>query len=309
MEARSIKVGTRGSALALWQTKWVISRLCEAIPSISCDIEIIKTEGDRRQDIPLPSVGAQGVFVAELEAAVADGRVDLAVHSSKDLPTVLHPDLFLGAFMPREDAHDVIVSRKYKSFAELPDGARIGTGSFRRIAQLKTHNPSWQFEDLRGNLDTRLAKLEQLDFDAIILAAAGLVRLGLEDRITARIPMGVCLPAVGQGAVAIEIRKSDTYLTEALKALDDSATRAAVLAERAMLRTVQGGCQAPVAAHGTLHGDHLQLEALVAAMDGSRVLRRVMDGPMAKPDELGQALGQELLDLGASEILGAARVG
>lgn len=307
MEARRIKVGTRGSALALWQAKWVIARLCEAVPEIHCDVEIIRTEGDRRQDVPLAAVGAQGVFVAELEAALAEGRVDLAVHSSKDLPTVLHAELFLGAFMPREDAHDVLVSHKYRSLAEIPENARIGTGSIRRISQLKAQHPTWRFEDLRGNLDTRLAKLEHQDFDAIVLAAAGLMRLGFSERITARIPFATCLPAVGQGAVAIEIRRSDSFLTEALKGIDDASTRAAVMAERAMLRTLQGGCQAPIAAHGTLQGDHLVLEAVVAAVDGSKVLRRVMEGPMAKPEELGMALGAELLELGARELLAAAR--
>lgn len=307
LEARRIKVGTRGSALALWQAKWVVARLCEAVPSIACDIEIIRTEGDRRQDVPLAAVGAQGVFVAELEAALAEGRVDLAVHSSKDMPSVLHPELFLGAFMPREDAHDVIVSHKYRSLAEMPENARIGTGSIRRISQLKAQHPSWCFEGLRGNLDTRLAKLESQDFDAIILAAAGMKRLGFEERITARIPMAACLPAVGQGAVAIEIRRSDAFLTAALQKIDDAPTRAAVMAERAMLRTLQGGCQAPIAAHATLQGDHLLLEGLVAAVDGSQVLRRVIEGPVAKPEELGQALGTELLALGARELLAAAR--
>lgn len=308
MEARRIKIGTRGSQLALWQTNWVIRQLCEVAPEIDCDIEIIKTEGDRRQDIPLPAVGAQGVFVAELEAALADGRVDLAVHSSKDLPTVLHADCMLGAFMPREDAHDVIVSHKHASLKDLPDGARIGTGSFRRVAQLKAHNPSWRFEDLRGNLDTRLAKLEHQDFDAIVLAAAGLIRLGMEERITARIPMGVCLSAVGQGAVAIEVRTSDSQLREVLSRLNHAQTQAAVLSERAFLRTLQGGCQAPIGAHAVLFGDQLQLQGVVAAADGSRVVRRVMEGPMAKPDELGVALAEELFKLGARDLLAAHRV-
>lgn len=305
MEARRIKIGTRGSQLALWQTNWVIGQLCRIAPEISCDIEIIRTEGDRRQDVPLAAVGAQGVFVAELEAALAEGRVDLAVHSSKDLPTVLHAECMLGAFMPREDAHDVIVSHKHATLDALPDGARIGTGSIRRVAQLKAHNPSWRFEDLRGNLDTRLAKLEHQDLDAIVLAAAGLIRLGLEERITARIPMGACLPAVGQGAVAIEVRTSDSVLREVLGRLTHAETQAAVLAERAFLRTLQGGCQAPIGAHAVLFGEYLQLQGVVAAADGSRVIRRVMEGPMAKPEELGVALAQELIALGAQDLLGA----
>lgn len=305
MATRRIKVGTRGSALALWQANWVIGRLCEAVPDLTCDIEVIRTTGDRNQDVPLPAVGAQGVFVAELESALLDGRVDLAVHSAKDLPTVLASGLTLAAFMPREDAHDVLVSHKYKSLQELPADARIGTGSFRRVAQLSAHARSWRFEDLRGNLDTRLAKLEHQDLDGIVLAAAGLIRLGLEERITMRIPMGVCLPAVGQGAVAVEIRDADAEMAGWLAAINDPATQSAVLAERALLRTLQGGCQAPIGAHGQLFGDHLHLEAVVAATDGSRVIRRLLEGPQAKPEELGQTLGQELLDLGARELLGA----
>jgi hydroxymethylbilane synthase len=305
MAERRIKVGTRGSALALWQANWVIRELCAAVPEVSCDIEVIRTTGDRNQDVPLPAVGAQGVFVAELEAALADGRVDLAVHSAKDLPTAIAPGMTLAAFLLREDAHDVLVSHKYPTLADLPAGARIGTGSFRRVAQLRAHDRSWRFEDLRGNLDTRLAKLEHQDLDGIVLAAAGLKRLGLADRITAPIPMAVCLPAVGQGAVAVEIRSADTELAGWLQAIDDAATRAAVLAERALLRTLQGGCQAPIGAHARLFGEHLQLEAIVAALDGSKVLRKVMEGPMAKPDVLGERLGQELLSLGAHDLMGA----
>ncbi|HEY9900588.1 MAG TPA: hydroxymethylbilane synthase [Pantanalinema sp.] len=303
MQGRRIKVGTRGSALALWQANWVISRLCAVAPEISCDIEIIRTEGDRRQDVPLAAVGGQGVFVAELEAALFEGRVDIAVHSGKDMPSSVPPHLMLGAFMPREDAHDVMVSLKHASIHDLPDGARIGTGSIRRVAQLRHHNPTWRFEDLRGNLDTRLSKLEHQDLDAIVLAAAGLIRLGWEERITARIPMGVCLPAVSQGAVAVELRADDAALAEIVARLDDASTRAAVVAERALLRTMQGGCQAPIGAHGRLFGDHLHLEGVVAAPDGSRLIRRTLEGPMAKPEVLGETLGQELLELGGHELL------
>ncbi|MBO9542371.1 hydroxymethylbilane synthase [bacterium] len=303
MQGRRIKVGTRGSALALWQANWVIRRLCEVAPEVSCDIEIIRTEGDRRQDVPLAAVGLQGVFVAELEAALSEGKVDIAVHSGKDMPSSVPDHLMLGAFMPREDAHDVIVSLKHGSIHDLPDGARIGTGSIRRVSQLKHHNPTWRFEDLRGNLDTRLAKLEHQDLDAIVLAAAGLIRLGWEERITARIPMGVCLPAVSQGAVAVELRADDAELAALVARLDDASTRAAVVAERALLRTMQGGCQAPIGAHGRLFGDHLQLEGVVAAPDGSRLIRRTMEGPMAKAEALGEALGRELMELGGRELL------
>ncbi len=308
MSIKTIRLGTRGSALALWQTNWALSLLREAAPELNFEPVVIKTTGDQRQDIPLPAVGAQGMFVKELELALEDGTIDLAVHSSKDLPSVLHPGLTLAAFLPREDVHDALISLKWKSLAELPDGARIGTGSFRRQSQLKAHNPTWQFSDIRGNLDTRLKKLETEDLDAIVLAAAGLKRLGWGDRITELLPIGVCLPAVGQGAVALEIRENDAQMHQLLSLVDHATTRAAVLAERAFLREVQGGCQAPVGAHATLQGDQMILEAVVAAMDGSKVLRRSMEGPMAKPEVLGTALARELFDLGARELLAKPRL-
>lgn len=308
MSQKTIRLGTRGSALALWQTNWTLSLLREAAPELSFEPVVIKTTGDQRQDIPLPAVGAQGMFVKELELALEDGTIDMAVHSSKDLPSVLHPGLTLGAFLPREDVHDAFISLKWKSLAEMPDGARIGTGSFRRQSQLKAHNPTWQFSDIRGNLDTRLKKLETEDLDAIILAAAGLKRLGWGERITQTLPVNVCLPAVGQGAVGLEIREGDALMQELLSRVDHAPTQAAVRAERAFLREVQGGCQAPVGAHATLQGDYLILEAMVAAMDGTQVLRRAMEGPMAKPEALGTALAKELLDMGARELLAKPRL-
>lgn len=308
MSQTTIRLGTRGSALALWQTNWALSLLREAAPELTFEPVVIKTTGDQRQDVPLPAVGAQGMFVKELELALEDGTIDLAVHSTKDLPSILHPGLTLGAFLPREDVHDAFISRKWKSLSELPDGARIGTGSFRRQSQLKAYNPTWTFSDIRGNLDTRLKKLETEDLDAIILASAGLIRLGWEDRITQALPLAVCLPAVGQGAVGLEIRENDSRMHELLAKVDHAPTRATVLAERAFLRKVQGGCQAPVGAHATLQGDQLILEAMVAAMDGSQVLRRSMEGPMAKPDALGTALAEELLGMGARELLAKPRL-
>lgn len=308
MSKKTIRLGTRGSALALWQTNWALSLLREAAPEYDFEPVVIKTTGDQRQDIPLPAVGAQGMFVKELELALEDGTVDIAVHSSKDLPSVLHPGLTLGAFLPREDVHDALISRKWSSLSELPDGARIGTGSFRRQSQLKAHNPTWEFVDIRGNLDTRLKKLETENLDAIILAAAGLKRLGWGDRITEILPLAVCLPAVGQGAVALEIRENDDAMRKLVALVDHAPTRAAVLAERGFLREVQGGCQAPVAAHATLQGEYLILEAVVAAMDGSKVLRRSMEGPMAKPEALGVALARDLFDLGARDLLAKPRL-
>jgi hydroxymethylbilane synthase len=308
MSQTTIRLGTRGSALALWQTDWAIAKLREVAPDLTFERVVIKTTGDQRQDLPLPAVGAQGMFVKELELALEDGQIDLAVHSTKDLPSVLHPGLVLGAFLPREDVHDALISLKWKALSELPDGARIGTGSFRRQSQLKAYNPTWQFSEIRGNLDTRLKKLETEDLDAIVLAAAGLRRLGWGDRITQAIPLNVCLPAVGQGAVGLEIRAGDDRMRDILAKVDDAQTRAAVLAERGFLRTVQGGCQAPVGAYAFLIGDQLILEGLVAAMDGTKVLRRSMEGPMAKPDELGVALAEELLGMGARELLAKTRL-
>ena len=300
---RPLRIGTRGSALALWQARWVEQALRAAHPERAIEIVILKTEGDRRQDVSLASFGGAGVFVAELERALVAGEIDLAVHSSKDMPGRVAEGTLLDAFMPREDAHDVLVSTRYVRLADLPADARIGTGSVRRVAQLKHRHPLWRFEDLRGNLDTRLAKLDSQGFDAIVLAAAGLMRLGWGDRITERLSAELCLPAVGQGAVGIQVRSEDAPTRGVLAALDHPETRACVTAERALLQTLQAGCQAPVAGHCRMAGEYLQMVARVMSADGAIMLERVLEGPPAKPRELGEQLGRELLEAGARALL------
>jgi hydroxymethylbilane synthase len=300
---RPLRIGTRGSALALWQARWVEQALRAAHPERAIEIVILKTEGDRRQDVSLASFGGAGVFVAELERALVAGEIDLAVHSSKDMPGRVAEGTLLDAFMPREDAHDVLVSTRYVRLADLPADARIGTGSVRRVAQLKHRHPLWRFEDLRGNLDTRLAKLDSQGFDAIVLAAAGLMRLGWGDRITERLSAELCLPAVGQGAVGIQVRSEDAPTRDVLAALDHPETRACVTAERALLQTLQAGCQAPVAGHCRMAGEYLQMVARVMSADGATMLERVLEGPPAKPRELGEQLGRELLEAGARALL------
>ena len=299
----TLRLGTRGSALALWQARWVEAALKAAHPDLSVEIVVLKTEGDRRQDVSLASFGGSGVFVAELERALVAGEIDLAVHSSKDMPGRLAEGTQIAAFMPREDAHDVLISTRFARLADLPEDARIGTGSVRRVAQLRHHHPGWRFEDLRGNLDTRLAKLDSQGFDAIVLAAAGLVRLGWGDRITERLPAVLCLPAVGQGAVAIQVRADDSSTQTLVSVIDHAETHACVTAERALLQTLQAGCQAPVAGHGRLAGEYLQMVARVMSPDGVTMLERVMEGPPAKPRELGEQLGLELLEAGARALL------
>lgn len=304
---RTFNVGTRGSGLALKQTNEVIGKLAAAFPLYRFEPVVVRTSGDVRTDVPLAAVGTEGVFVKELEAALERGEVDIAVHSLKDLPTKLVEGMALGAILPRADARDALVARDARVLSDLPPGAVIGTGSLRRRAQLAMINPGWQFKDIRGNLETRLAKLEEGQYDALILACAGLDRLGFARRITQRLPYSAIVPAPGQGAIAIEMREGDDEVGRIVGTLDDPATRAAVVAERALLREVEGGCQVPLGAHAEVVGEHLVLEAIVASLDGSRHVRLRMEGPIAKPEALGIALGLEILAKGGREILDAVR--
>ncbi len=293
-----LTIGSRGSQLALWQANWVKARLEER--GRDCRIEIIKTTGDKITDVPLAKVGTKGLFTKEIEDALLDRRVDLAVHSLKDLPTVLPDGLRLAAIPPREDARDVMVGRR---LAELPNGARIGTSSLRRIAQLRAARPDFTIESIRGNIDTRLRKLNEGQYDALVLAAAGLKRLGWEDRIAEYLAEDVMCSAVGQGALAIETR-DEGDAAEVCAELEDSATRSAVEAERAVLRTLGGGCQVPIGAHATITGGALRLAGIVGAPDGSRIVRREVNGSTAEAVKLGEQLGAELLAAGGAEILG-----
>ena len=292
-------IASRGSQLALWQARWVQSRLLE----IGHDsvIEIIKTTGDKITDVPLAKVGGKGLFTKEIEEALLDGRAHLAVHSLKDLPTELPEGLALAAVPEREDPHDAIVGKRLE---ELHPGARVGTSSLRRAAQLRHLRRDLALESVRGNLDTRLRKLDEGQYDAVVLAAAGLKRLGWAKRIAEILPASVMCPAVGQGALAIETL-AEGLGREICAALDHPGTHQSVAAERGLLAALGGGCQVPIGAHAEVHEGRLQMTALVASPDGAEVVRGETEGSAAEGESLGRALGEDLLGRGARRILEA----
>jgi hydroxymethylbilane synthase len=292
-------IASRGSQLALWQARWVAAQL--AAHGEECRIEIIKTTGDKITDVPLAKVGTKGLFTKEIEEALLEGCADLAVHSLKDLPTELPAGLVLAAVPAREDARDAVVGKK---LAELADGAKVGTSSLRRAAQLRKLRPDLRIESVRGNLDTRLRKLDEGQYQAILLAAAGLKRLGWGGRIAEILPVDVMCPAVGQGALAIETR-ADGKGFDACSKLDDGATHAAVEAERGLLAALGGGCQVPIGAHATVDGGRLCLLGVVASPDGRDLLRANAEGDATDAAAIGRKLGEELLGLGGRAILEA----
>jgi hydroxymethylbilane synthase len=300
-----LTIGTRGSMLARWQAEWVKTRLLAAHPGLDVSLAIIKTTGDRILDVPLANVGGKGLFVKEIEEALLAGTVDLAVHSMKDVPTVLPDPLHLAAIPPREDPSDALVSRQGLPLAQLPAGAAIGTSSLRRQAQLLAYRADFNIVSLRGNLDTRLRKVADGVMDAIVLAAAGLRRLGWEARITERLSPEVCLPAIGQGALGIECRRDDERVNRLVAALDDPDTRTCVEAERAFLARLEGGCQVPIAAHATLAGERLTLRGLIAGVRGERVLRDETAGASTDGPALGRELAERLLGRGGDALLRA----
>jgi len=296
-----LRIGSRGSQLALWQAHHISDLLRERGHQV--ELEIIKTTGDKITDVALAKVGTKGMFTKEIEEALADGSIDLAVHSLKDLPTEIAPRFEIVAITTRENPRDVFCSRKYESIDDLPHGARVGTSSLRRQAQLKAVRPDLDIHPLRGNVDTRLRKLEAGEYDAIILAAAGLNRLGKTELVRQIISAGVMCPAAGQGALGIEIRAGDAVTREHLGFLDDAAARATTTCERALLNKLGGGCQVPIGAFAEVHNGRLHLEAIVADPDGSRVLRESRDG--TDPVQLGESVGQTLLQRGGDAILEA----
>jgi hydroxymethylbilane synthase len=309
----NIVIGSRGSQLALWQANWVKDQLAAAGHKIA--IEIIRTTGDKLQSYPpeqpLPSsiaqsvaeAGTKGLFIKEIEEALLAGKVDLAVHSLKDLPTILPPALILAAVPPREDARDVFISAGGKPFEQLPAGARVGTSSPRRQAQLRQLRADLELIPMRGNLDTRLRKLQRGDCAGLVLAAAGVHRLGLRERITGYFSFDQICPAVGQGALAIEIRQGHAELAGAVRPLDDPSTHFAVRAERAMLRHLGGGCQVPIAAHANFEDGQLYLRGVVASLDGSRLIRAAAAGWEKDSETLGATVAEDLLKAGARGIL------
>ncbi len=289
----------------MWQSEHVAGELRRLYPRCEVSVLGITTRGDRIVDRPLAQVGGKGLFVKELEAALEDGRADLAVHSAKDVPMHLPQGFCLAAFTARGDPRDCLVSNVSASLEALPSGSIVGTSSLRREAQLRERHPALQVKPLRGNLDTRLAKLDRGECQAIVLAAAGLKRLGLAARIRAMLEPEQSLPAPGQGALVIECREERSELRERLAPLDDAATSACVLAERALSRALSGDCQLPLAAYAVASGAQIRLRGLVAMPDGSRVVRAELIGPIAAPERLGEALAANLRSLGADAILAA----
>jgi len=298
-----IRIGTRKSLLALAQSNGIKAQLEAEYPETTVELNKILTKGDKILDVPLAKVGGKGLFVKELEESMLTGEADMAVHSMKDVPAELPEGLHLGIVTKREDHRDAFVSNKYKKLADLPQGAKIGTSSLRRRAQLAILRPDLVIEDLRGNLDTRLRKLDEGQYDAIILAAAGLNRLNLSDRISALFDPAEMLPAVGQGAVGIELRSDDKELLDCLNFLAHRDTFVAVTAERAFLLTLEGGCQVPIAGHCKVDGDNITLTGLVASVDGKEVLKKTATGLAKDAETVGRNLAQELLDMGAKAIL------
>lgn len=302
---KTLVIASRESRLALWQAEHIKARLEKLYPQLAVSILGMTTQGDQILDKTLSKIGGKGLFVKELEVALQEGRADIAVHSIKDVPMTLPEGFSLAAICEREDPRDAFVSNRYSTLSELPDGAVVGTSSLRREAQLKANFPNLTIKPLRGNVQTRLGKLDAGDFDAIILAAAGLKRLGLTDRIREELDPGMSLPAPGQGALGIEIRADRDDLKALLAPLNHPDTWACVTAERAVSRTLGGSCQVPLAAYATLSGNLLQLDALVAHPDGSMVLNATASGPAEYADTLGRAVAKKLLDAGAGPLIEA----
>ncbi|QBY04064.1 hydroxymethylbilane synthase [Thalassotalea sp. HSM 43] len=303
MTEQTLKIATRKSALAMWQAEYVKARLEHFHPELTVELLPMVTKGDIILDSPLSKVGGKGLFVKELEVAMLEGRADIAVHSMKDVPVEFPDGLGLHVICEREDPRDAFVSNSINSFAELPQGAVVGTSSLRRQCQIKAMRPDLQVRDLRGNVNTRLAKLDDGQYDAIILAAAGLIRLEMPERIREFIEPEVMLPANGQGAVGIECRNQDERVKALLAPLEHSETRHRVIAERAMNRKLQGGCQVPIGSYATIDGEQLYLRGLVGATDGSTILHDEISGHIEQGEVLGQQLAQRLLDKGAEKIL------
>ena len=303
--ARELTIATRESPLALWQAEYVRDALQSAHPGLSVSLLGMTSRGDKLLDLPLAKVGGKGLFVKELETALLDGSADIAVHSMKDVPMAFPEGLSLGVICEREDPRDAFVSNRFRTLEELPAGSVVGTSSLRRECQLRARRPDLEVRFLRGNVNTRLRKLDEGEYDAIILASAGLIRLGFADRIAQSMTVEDSLPAGGQGAVGIELRVDDSATLELLQVVHHEATAQRIVAERAMNARLQGGCQVPIAcfAEHREEGGQLWLRGLVGQPDGSRILRAEAEAPVAEAERLGQEVGQALLEKGAGEIL------
>ncbi|MCH7335376.1 hydroxymethylbilane synthase [Acinetobacter sp. NIPH 2699] len=302
---KTLKIATRQSPLALWQAEHIRSRLNELYPDLTVELVKFVTQGDKILDTPLAKIGGKGLFVKELEAALLDGRADLAVHSMKDVPMHLPQGLTLAVICEREDPLDAFVSNQYQHFDELPQGAKVGTSSLRRKCQILQQRPDLEIIDLRGNVGTRLSKLDDGLYDAIILASAGLKRLGLADRIRHCLTPVVSLPAVGQGALGLECRADDAELLKLIQPLQHEETSICVRAERAFNAYLEGGCQVPIAGYATLANNQLRIEGRVGSVDGKILLKEQLVGTAAEAEQLGEQLGQRLREQGADELLKA----
>ncbi|KIH75654.1 hydroxymethylbilane synthase [Geoalkalibacter ferrihydriticus] len=304
MSRKTLRIGTRASQLALWQANWVKSCLEQRYPDLEVTLTKIKTQGDRILDVPLAMVGGKGLFVKEIEEAMLRDEVDIAVHSMKDVPTVFPEGLALRCITEREDPRDILVLRPgVATWRELPQGARIGTSSLRRKSQMLHERPDLHMLDIRGNVETRLRKLTEEDLDGVVLASAGMKRLGFAARISEYLAPEVMLPAIGQGALGLESRVDDAEINALIDFFNHSETAYAVTAERALLRHLEGGCQVPIAAYGTVSGDQVRLTGLVASVDGRQFLKKTLSGPVAEAQALGVSLAEDLLVMGADKIL------
>ncbi|MFQ1017356.1 hydroxymethylbilane synthase [Gilliamella sp. BG7] len=299
----NIRIATRKSPLALWQANFVKQQILAHHPNLTVELIPMVTKGDVLLDSPLSKIGGKGLFVKQLEQAILNNEADIAVHSIKDIPAEFPEGLTLATICKRDDVRDSFISNKYSNIDELPNGAIIGTSSLRRQCQLRAKYPHLQIKDLRGNVGTRLAKLDNQQYDAIILASAGLKRLALEDRIKQYIDTNLILPAVGQGAIGIETRSDDKQILEILSVLDDKHSRVCIEAERAMNKALQGGCQVPIACYSQLNNNILSLQGLVGRIDGSKIIKVALEGSITEAEKLGQELAKRLLDQGAKTIL------
>lgn len=300
---REIVVGTRESKLAMWQANWVIENLKEANPAYHFRIVGMRTQGDNILDVALAKIGDKGLFTKELELAMLRGDIDLAVHSMKDLPTELPEGLTIGAVCRREYPGDVLIAKDGKSLDELPQGALIGTSSLRRCAQLLNYRADLKMVNLRGNINTRLRKLSEDGLDATVLAFAGVTRMGWEKQITQMLPFEICLPAVGQGSIGVEVCRDNEEIVRLVSRIEHTESRCAIQAERALLKKLEGGCQVPIGALGTVDGASLMLKGLVASLDGKQLFRSSVTGGLGEAEKLGQRLAEKLLAMGAGDIL------
>ncbi len=304
---RKYLIGSRGSELALWQANWVRARLAILSPDSTFELKIIKTTGDQMLDVALSEIGDKGLFTRQIETELIDAKIDLAVHSLKDLQTVQPDGLLIGAMCERDVPNDVFISRRFQTVDELPRGSRVATGSLRRRSQLLNYRPDLEVVDIRGNVPTRLKKLDDSDLDGLILAYAGLNRLGLKDKIRQTLPFALMLPAPGQGSVAVEVRSDDEEAISLCGELDDPSTRLCVTAERAFLRRLEGGCQVPIGAIATLQNENVHLDGMVGNLDGSIVFREQIEGSPADADNVGVRLAESLIEKGAANLLASNR--